>query len=446
MDTGASFVRYAMPGQPLLDATTLFWTAEQEAERLHAVVRTVVVCTFWGLLLFSGAGHHHNTIAFAALIAYSALTALTWVAVLRHWRDARLTVAMVILDVALVVVQVWLIALSAGLPMRHLFLSPPATIIYLVVAQNALRFQPMPVLLGGLAAVILLTAAGFIPLMSRDVSSTAATSLYWPSLPIVTLVLMTIVLWFQARRTRALVDRTVSCAVRAGNLARFFSPAIARYLAMNETGSGKLGERCQIAVLFADIRGFTSMAEQLVPEELGQFLTEFRTRAATCIFACNGTVDKFLGDGVLAVFGAPEQDPHAASRALECAARLHDAMRAWTAERAMNGEPAVRVSIGVHFGEAFVGILGASTMLEFTAIGDTVNVAQRLERVAADTNSDTIISDALRSASKKAFKPLAWDALEEVRLAGRIGTMRLWRHPAGELASASKEARSPAAA
>jgi adenylate cyclase len=435
-----------MAVQAALDATTLFWTAEQEAERLHAVVRTVVVGTFWGLLLLSGEGHHHNTIAFAALIAYSGLTALTWVAVLRHWRDARLTVVMVTLDVALVVVQVWLIALSAGLPIRHLFLSPPATIIYLVVAQNALRFQPTPVLLGGLAAAILLAAAGFIPLVPSDVSSTAAMSLYWPSLPIVTLVLMTMVLWFQARRTRALVDRAVTYAVRAGNFARFFSPTVARCLAMNGTGNGRLGERCQIAVLFADIRGFTSMAEHLLPEELGEFLTEFRTRAATCTFACDGTVDKFLGDGVLAVFGAPEQNPGAASCALQCATRLHDAMRAWTAERAMRGEPEVRVSIGAHFGEAFVGILGASPMLEFTAIGDTVNVARRLERVAADTNSETIISDALRAASERTFNPVAWEALEEVRLAGRSGTMRVWRHPAGELAVSSKKARSPAAA
>ena len=435
-----------MAVDPVLEATTLFWTAEQEAERLHAVVRTIVVGTFWGLLLLSGEGHHHNTIAFAALIAYSALTLLTWVVVLRHWHDARLTVAMVTLDVALVVVQVWLIALSAGLPIRHLFLSPPATIIYLVVAQNALRFQPTPVLLGGLAAAILLVAAGFVPLGPGDVSSTAEMSLYSPSLPIITLILITLVLWFQARRTRALVDRAVSYAARAGNLARFFSPAIARCLALNGTANGKLGERCQIAVLFADIRGFTSMAEPLVPEELGQFLTEFRTRAATCIFACNGTVDKFLGDGVLAVFGAPEQDPDAASRALECATRLHDAMRAWTAERAMRGESAVRVSIGAHFGEAFVGILGASPMLEFTAIGDTVNVARRLVRVAADTNSETIISDALRSASGRAFDPVAWEPLDEVRLAGRTGTMRVWRHPAGKLAVSSRKARNPAAA
>src|SRR5918994_1059483 len=81
----------------------------------------------------------------------------------------------------------------------------------------------------------------------------AAMSPYWPSLPIVTLVLMTMVLWFQARRTRALVDRAVNYATRAGNFARFFSPTVARCLAMNGTGNGQLGERCQIAVLFADI-------------------------------------------------------------------------------------------------------------------------------------------------------------------------------------------------
>lgn len=435
-----------MAVQPVLDATTLFWTAEQEAERLHAVVRTIVVGIFWGLLLLSGEGHHHNTIAFAALIAYSALTALTWVAALRHWRDARLTVVMVTLDVALVVVQVWLIALSAGLPIGHLFLSPPATIIYLVVAQNALRFQPTPVLLGGLAAAILLAAAGFVPLVPSDVSSTAAMSLYWPSLPIVTLVLMTMVLWFQARRTRALVDRAVSCTVRAGNLARFFSPAIARRLAMNETGNGKLGERCQIAVLFADIRGFTSMAEHLVPEELGQFLTEFRTRAARCIFACHGTVDKFLGDGVLAVFGAPEPHPEAAGCALRCAECMHEAVRAWSAERTLGGKPGVRISIGIHFGEAFVGILGASPLLEFTAIGDTVNVAERLQRVAADTESEIIISDALRAASGAAFDSAAWEPLEDLPLAGRSRTLRVWRQQSDKLATLWRETRSPAAA
>jgi adenylate cyclase len=417
----------------MFDPKILLRTAEQEAERLHAAVRTVVLAAFWGLLLISGEGHHHEAIAFAALGAYSGLTLLTWVAVLRGWHDGRFSAVMVTLDVALVVLQVWLLALSAGLPDGHLFMLPPATIIFLVVAQNALRFQPTPVLLGGLVAATMLSATEFLPLAPVASLPTAPTghgtspSIYWPALPIVTLSFMTLVLWFQARRTRALVDRAVGCAERAGNLARFFSPTIARCLAVNGTENRGRGERCRIAVLFADIRGFTGMAEDMAPDELGRFLVEFRTRAAACIFSCNGTVDKFLGDGVLAVFGAPEPNTDCASCALRCATYLHDAMRTWSAERAVGGEPNVRLSIGAHFGEAFVGILGASPMLEFTAIGDTVNVAQRLQRLATDTGSETVISDALRSASKGSFDPALWVALEDMRLAGRSATMRVWR-------------------
>jgi adenylate cyclase len=262
-----------------------------------------------------------------------------------------------------------------------------------------------------------------------DVDMPHVGELHWLVVPQVILALMTLVLWLQARRTRELADRAAGDAARVARLARFFSPAVAARLA-KVAPQEPTSRRQPIAVLFADVRGFTGMAESMTPEELGEFLTEFRSRVTQNVFDRGGTVDKVLGDGVRVVFGAPAGLPVAAADAFACASRMHAAMANWSRMRVQGGSAAVRISIGAHYGDAYVGVLGRGKIPELTAIGDTVNIAERLQRVAADSDGSTVISDALRDAAGFASVAPPWEPMGAVGLTGREQEIVAWRLPA----------------
>jgi class 3 adenylate cyclase len=145
-------------------------------------------------------------------------------------------------------------------------------------------------------------------------------------------------------------------------------------------------------VLMSDLRGFTSLAEALSPAEVLAFLNTVQGAFAAAVEARGGTVDKFLGDGMLAVFGAPDPlDDHAA-RALGAARDIQAVMAAINLDRAQRGDPAVRVGVGLHSGSVVTGVLGSGARLEFTVIGDTVNVASRLQTMTRERDADVLAS------------------------------------------------------
>ncbi|MBP1464558.1 FHA domain-containing protein [Candidatus Chloroploca sp. M-50] len=171
------------------------------------------------------------------------------------------------------------------------------------------------------------------------------------------------------------------------NLERFLSPNVAHALARYVAQHGKLWEaqEQQVSVLFADIKGFTSLAEQLSPREVQDLLNEYLHEMTDVIFRYNGTVDKYIGDGIMAVFGAPrlpdepEDDQHA-FRAVAAALEMQAAQRRLVS-RAISGRT-FAIRIGVNTGMAYTGFFGTRHRLEYTAIGDTVNTASRLEGAA----------------------------------------------------------------
>ena len=139
------------------------------------------------------------------------------------------------------------------------------------------------------------------------------------------------------------------------------------------------GERREVTVLFCDVRGFTSLSEQLAPEEVVLLLNQFYTLMIETTFKNDGTLDKFLGDGVMCVFGAPIPHPDHALRAVRTAMAMQDAMHALSARRVQDGRDAIAAGIGVSAGEAVAGTVGTDDRMEYTVIGDSVNLASRLE-------------------------------------------------------------------
>jgi adenylate cyclase len=177
------------------------------------------------------------------------------------------------------------------------------------------------------------------------------------------------------------------------NFERFFTPQLAKRIAESAESIKLGGDKRPVAVLFTDIRGFTAMAESMRPDAMASLLTEYLTGMVDCVFRYEGTLDKFIGDSVMAQWGAPigsaTDADKAMSAAIEMMAALEKLNEHWKAE----GKPTLRHGIGLNFGEAFAGNIGSERRLEFTVIGDTVNTAARLCAAAED---EILLSDDFR--------------------------------------------------
>jgi adenylate cyclase len=161
------------------------------------------------------------------------------------------------------------------------------------------------------------------------------------------------------------------------NLMRQFSPKVAERLL---TLRGRLrlgGERSEVTILNADIRGFTNLAHEMDPDEVVHLLNEYFAAVVPVLFARNGTIDKYMGDAILAVFGSPESDPEQHQNAVLAAVEMQAAVAKLNQDRGRRGEPCREFGIGVHCGEVVHGFVGTADRMEFTVIGDVVNRTAR---------------------------------------------------------------------
>lgn len=172
---------------------------------------------------------------------------------------------------------------------------------------------------------------------------------------------------------------------------RYVSPNVATRVLREKTVH--LGGHSRLAtIMFADIRGFGHTAEALPPEELVSLLNEHLSAMVDVVFHHDGTLDKFLGDAVMAVWGAPVSQPDDALRAVNAALDIRDRIHAISAARSAKGLPTVQVAVGINTGEVVAGNVGDSRRMEYTVIGDAVNVASRLQDIASAGEADIIIS------------------------------------------------------
>jgi adenylate cyclase len=174
-------------------------------------------------------------------------------------------------------------------------------------------------------------------------------------------------------------------------LGRFLSPQVAsRILAASDTHGAELGapEVREVSILFADISGFTSMSETMSPSAVALLLNDYLSRMTDVIFKYEGTLDKYIGDAIMAVFGAPLDMPDHAPRAIRAALEMQERLAEWNAERKEG--PELRIRIGINSGNAVAGEIGSINKKEYTVLGDTVNTASRLESSVAKPGSVVI--------------------------------------------------------
>jgi adenylate cyclase len=178
-------------------------------------------------------------------------------------------------------------------------------------------------------------------------------------------------------------ERLAREEVARANYSRFLPEYVVTQM-LESPESFKLGGTNQtVTVLFADVRGFTRLSEHAPPERVVQLLNRYFTAMTEIIFAHGGTLDKFIGDGLMALFGAPKVTPRDAANAVAAAVAMQRQMVALNAELREAGLSEIGVGVGLHTGEATVGYIGSERRSEYTAIGDTVNLASRLEAKAS---------------------------------------------------------------
>ncbi|WP_162501410.1 adenylate/guanylate cyclase domain-containing protein [Methylobacterium crusticola] len=202
-------------------------------------------------------------------------------------------------------------------------------------------------------------------------------------------------------------------AGRRAALSRFLPAEVAPLL--ERGGSLRLGQRRRAAIAFVDIRDSTLIAERSDPEAVALFVTEFRRCVAQAARATGGVIDKFIGDGALVVFGIPQAQDDDAAKAVDFALALEQRVAQWN--QRTGREPQVRIGIGVHCGDVFVGVVGDDDRLEFTVLGDAVNVAARLEQATKAFGATTLISQAVLDAAR--VPAAEWREVSRAALPGR---------------------------
>ncbi len=220
--------------------------------------------------------------------------------------------------------------------------------------------------------------------------------------------------WYASDQEKRRIRRTVQ---------NYFSPAVLDMILKNPKSLSLGGERKEVSILFSDIRSFTTITESTDPELLAKLLHEYFTEMTEEILATDGVVDKFIGDAIMAFWGAPLEQPDHADRAVRAAQgmiqRLGRLQKKWNAA----GFPHVDIGVGIHTGNAIVGNMGSEKRFDYTVIGDSVNTASRLEGLNKEYKSHIIISEATR---EKLHEPVPARELGEVKVKGKTVAVKIY--------------------
>ena len=189
-------------------------------------------------------------------------------------------------------------------------------------------------------------------------------------------------------------------ALVRSNFERYFAPSLAARIASSPDAVRLGGDKRAIAVLFSDIRGFTALSESMNPDDMATLLSEYFTEMVDCVFRHGGTLDKFMGDAVMAQWGAPIAAKDDADRAMTAAMDMMRGLDELNKKWRAAGKPTLQIGIGLNYGEAFAGNIGSEKRLEFTVIGDAVNTASRL--CSAAEGGEILLTDEMRRALRHA--------------------------------------------
>ncbi len=406
-----------------------FVEAERQGLMLAAKVRTLALCV---VMVWVAVDTRSHGLSFLYEISQVAIFAILGLFQFYCAKDGLLGRPAKYVFVAIDCALLALVTSSQG-PFSEIDM-PPAILMngsqfsyfYLFLMQAAFSFRPSLVLWCGLCIIVARTGMlvwflhfpdtfSNLDLTEQSVEGFLEARAdpnfiylgFWAQ-EIIVCLLVTVGLATVVRRSRQLVESRITTEKSRASLARYFSPNVVDRLSTSE---GKLATAREqnVAVMFVDVVGFTTMCEHDTPNDVIAFLREYHDRLGKAVFENGGTLDKYIGDGLMATFGTPEPDPDDAQNALNCAFKMLESLKNWNDERNANGLLPVQVGIGVHFGPVIAGDIGNQRRLEYSVIGDTVNVASRLETLTRGLKTPLAVSDDLINSitqTSKAIQPL----------------------------------------
>jgi adenylate cyclase len=288
---------------------------------------------------------------------------------------------------------------------------------FVFLMQAAFSFRPRLLLWTGLcgagawslAVLWVVTRPGIVtgPATRADLPTVLASYFdpnYVPMLKweneVIVFLLVSAGLALLVRRSRSLVAERAEAERERGNLARYFSPKVVDVLAERDEPLGRV-RRQAVGALFADLVGFTTLAEDMTPEEVMAMLRAFHGRMEDEVFRHGGCLEKFIGDALLATFGVPDVGPRDATDTLACARGMLAALQAWNREREAAGLPPLRMGVGLHYGQVVLGDIGSRRSMAFATVGDTINVASRLQALTRELDATIVASGALVAAVQR---------------------------------------------
>ena len=381
----------ARPGMLPRRLEDLVRAQQDRAEVLIGLMQVAAIALFAVLYAISRAANPPPMAVEPVPIAlglYAVFTGLRlWLALRRRLTDSLLLLSAAI-DVAVLLVTIWSFHLQYMAPLSVVLKSPTVLYLFILIALRALRFEARYVIATGVfgilgwAVLVGASLAGDGARITRsylDYVTSPAVLIGAEMDKAIAIAVVTLLLALIVARSRALMIEAAREQLASIEFARFFVPEVAERIrgAQEEIGTG-MAERREASILFTDLRGFTRMSMEMEPVQLLGLLSAYQEVVVRAVRSHGGSIDKYLGDGILASFGAVRPDPRHAAAALDAVAEIQAAMAAQ--DVLVPGLPPVEIGMAVASGAVLFGTVGAQGRLEYTVIGDAVNLAAKLEK------------------------------------------------------------------
>ncbi|MEM8853283.1 MAG: adenylate/guanylate cyclase domain-containing protein [Pseudomonadota bacterium] len=420
-----------------------FRGAERRAEQAIAIVRIVIAL----ILAFALTQLVTNlppadepmlqvqlAVAIATLGGYALIGIVALILSTTGRMSQMMALVFVTLDVAFVIGSLWINKFNTGLPSNYLAAYPAVWMIPVVLTFGALRYSPatqlyiLALMVVGLLSLSL-PLSSWVPREAVE-GGTVPTQIlpFFDPPPNVMRLIMVLmaggILFVVVLRTRLILAAALDENRRRLQMTRYLPRQVAAMITESDTDALRKGRRQPVVILFVDIRDFTGRAESMDPAALGAFLAKFRGEIGAAVGNHGGVVDKFVGDAAMVVFGLPQPTAQDADSAVACGLDILARVAALSDVDEAAGAPPLHVGVGIHAGAAFVGAIGDDMRLEFTVVGDVVNVASRVENATKAAHVPLLITDAVKNACRKHTKGFAQKHTVEIR--GKATPVDLW--------------------